>query len=90
MQFEWDSDKNELNKSKHGISFEDARYVFADPLHREFYDEQHSIEEERWIIIGNIGCIVVVVVTYRENDTVRIISARAANGCERRLYEDGE
>jgi uncharacterized DUF497 family protein len=86
MRFEWDEDKNIINKEKHGIDFEDAIYVFNDPLHIEMYDEVHSIEEERWIVIGDIGAVVLVVIAYREEDIVRIISAREATFAERRQY----
>jgi uncharacterized DUF497 family protein len=86
MKFEWDEEKNKINIEKHGIDFLDAAQVFNDPLHAEIYDEVHSTEEERWIIIGNIGAIVLVVVTYREEDLVRIISAREATAAERRQY----
>jgi uncharacterized DUF497 family protein len=87
LQFEWDEEKNRRNVSKHGISFEDARYVFADPLHLETYDKDHSIEEDRWRIIGSIGKILRVSVTYRGNG-IRIISAMAANSAEREEYGD--
>jgi uncharacterized DUF497 family protein len=86
MRFEWDDEKNRINIEKHGIDFADAIHVFNDPLHSEIYDEAHSTDEERWIVIGNIGAIVLVVVTYREDDLVRIISAREASSAERRQY----
>jgi uncharacterized DUF497 family protein len=86
MKFEWDEDKNKINIAKHGIDFEDAAQVYNDPLHTEIFDNVHSAFEERWIIIGDIGSVIVVVVTYRENDTVRIISARIASPTERREY----
>jgi uncharacterized DUF497 family protein len=86
MQFDWDEEKNEINKKKHGIDFEDAIHVFNDPYHAEIYDNVHSTDEERWIIIGDIGLIVLIVVTYREEDIIRIISAREASSMERRKY----
>ena len=85
LQFEWDEDKNRRNIAKHGISFEDARYVFADPLHLETYDRSHSIDEDRWRIIGDIGKVVRVSVTYR-GDGIRIISAMEAGSTERKEY----
>ena len=49
MKFEWDEEKNILNRSKHGISFETAAYVFEDDNYIEMYDFEHSIEEDRYI-----------------------------------------
>jgi uncharacterized DUF497 family protein len=88
MRFEWDEEKNQINKEKHGIDFADAMQVFNDPLHTEMYDETHSVEEDRWIVIGYIGEVVLVVVTYRAGDIVRIISSREASPAERRQYYD--
>jgi uncharacterized DUF497 family protein len=86
MRFEWDEDKNQANIAKHGIDFADAQYVFDDPGHFEVYDEEHSIDEDRWIVYGDIGAVVMVVVTYRVEDTVRIISARELSPAERKAY----
>ncbi|MDR0909804.1 MAG: BrnT family toxin [Spirochaetaceae bacterium] len=86
MRFEWDEDKNRQNIAKHGIDFADAQYVFADSHYIDIYDVDHSDDEDRWWVIGNIGYLAVVVVTYREGDIVRIISARRAERKERRLY----
>ena len=52
LEFEWDSKKGKANLSKHGVSFDEALTVFRDPLARIFDDEDHSIEEQREIIIG--------------------------------------
>jgi uncharacterized DUF497 family protein len=87
LQFEWDEAKNRQNIAKHRISFEDARYVFADPLHLETYDTKHSMNEDRWRIIGDIGKIIRVSVTYRGN-VIRIISAMQASSAERKEYGD--
>jgi len=86
MIFEWDEEKNAENIAKHGIAFEDAIHVYNDPLYVELYDEVHSIDEDRWIVIGDIGTVVLVVVTYREGDVTRLISAREATSGERRNY----
>ena len=80
--FEWDDEKNEINKRKHGISFEVALYVFADENRLE---EKHSDEEDRYISIGFVNGVLVVVHTDREN-AIRIISARPADKRERRKY----
>ena len=82
------SEQGELNQEKHGLSFEEAKELFAsgaDVL--EIYDEEHSDEEERFIAIGPIGIgIVVVIYTERTEDVIRIISARKATKKETKLY----
>lgn len=93
MVFEWDDAKNESNLKKHGISFNDARSVFADPLAVSRLDS-HS-DEPRWQIIGHWGSSIMVLVVYtiRQNDdsdSIRIISARQASAVERRQYEKGK
>ena len=87
MKFEWDEYKNEINKKKHHISFETAAYVFDDPEYIEMFDFEHSIEEDRYIALGQVGEILFVVFTERK-DAIRLISARLATEAERRLYYD--
>lgn len=87
MKFEWDENKNAINKEKHKISFETAVYVFDDPYYIEMYDFEHSIDEDRYIAIGKVGDVLFVVFTERK-DTVRLISARLATNAERGLYYD--
>ena len=87
MKFEWDEDKNKINKIKHKISFETAAHVFDDPEYIEMYDFEHSLDEDRYIAIGKIGDILFVVFTERK-DAIRLISARLATEAERRLYYD--
>ena len=87
MKFEWDEDKNTINKAKHKISFQTAAYVFDDPEYIEMYDFEHSIEEDRYIAIGMVEDILFVVFTERK-DAIRLISARLATEKERRLYYD--
>ena len=60
MKFQWDEEKNQLNKAKHKISFETAAYVFADPKCIELYDTKHSMEEDRFIAIGKVGEVLFV------------------------------
>ena len=87
MIFEWDEEKNRINRQKHGISFELASKVFDDENRLEDYDEIHSIYEDRYVVIGNVGSIVYVVCTDRpQTNSVRIISARLATKNERRRY----
>jgi hypothetical protein len=88
LKFEWDAEKNILNKEKHGVSFETAAYVFDDPNYIEMYDFEHStLDEDRYIAIGMVGNILFVVFTER-GDAIRLISARTATEAERRLYYD--
>ena len=87
MKFEWDEDKNTINKAKHKISFETAAYVFDDPYYIEMFDFEHSVDEDRYIAIGKVGDVLFVVFTERK-DTIRLISARLATNAERSLYYD--
>lgn len=87
MKFQWDEEKNQLNKAKHKISFETAAYVFADPKCIELYDTKHSMEEDCFIAIGKVGEVLFVVFTERK-ESIRLISARLATSAERRLYYD--
>lgn len=88
--FEWDDEKNKSNIKKHKISFETAAYIFSDEYRLEFYDEIHSTDEDRYIVIGMVNDILCVVYTER-GDATRIISARRATARERGLYYgDGE
>lgn len=87
MKFEWDEDKNSINKEKHRISFETAAHVFDDPNYIEMFDFEHSLNEDRYIAIGRVGDVLFVVFTERK-DTIRLISARLATNAERELYYD--
>ena len=87
MKFEWDEEKNLKNIEKHGLSFEYASLVFNDEHRIEKYDDKHSQDENRYNVIGMVNEILFVVITYREGDTIRIISARRANKRERGEYE---
>ena len=92
MRFEWDEAKNKRNLKDHGISFETASEVFADPLHLSLLDERFDYFEERWITVGTTqkGAIVVVAHLYFSDEAeeiLRIISAREAISKERKQYE---
>ena len=87
LKFEWDEEKDRLNREKHGVSFETAAYVFQDESYIEMYDFEHSIDEDRYIAIGMVGDVLFVVFTER-GEAVRLISARLATARERRLYYD--
>ncbi len=89
IKFEWDENKNRINKSKHKISFEEAKTVFYDDEALVIDDPKHSSEEERFIILGfsKRANLLVVCHCYRESESViRIISARKATKSEERQY----
>jgi uncharacterized DUF497 family protein len=88
MKFTWDRRKNRANLEKHGVSFDEATTVFADPLAASIPDPDHSEGEERFVTMGLSSKNRLVVVCHiEEGDTVRIISAREANSHERKKYE---
>lgn len=84
---EWDDRKNEINKRKHGISFETAAHVFEDINRIEYFDEVHSTDEDRFIVLGLVRKVLFVVYTDR-GDATRIISARKATEAETEVYYD--
>ncbi|PWU21415.1 MAG: hypothetical protein C5B50_01735 [Verrucomicrobia bacterium] len=90
MNFEWDPEKAAANKRKHGISFEEAATVFADPLSATYYDPAHSVGESRYITVGmsRSGRLLFVAHTDR-GEIIRIISARLATRRERKQHEEG-
>jgi uncharacterized DUF497 family protein len=90
MTFEWDQQKEQSNLVKHGVSFKEAQTVFDDPLYVDFYDPDHSQNENRYIIIGasSMGHILLVSYTERGNIT-RIISARKVTKQEFKAYQEG-
>jgi len=89
LQFEWDDHKAKLNLIKHGITFEEAKAIFLDPLAYIFDDEWHSIGEQREIIIGHDDQNRLLLVSFTErNQVIRIISARLTTQKERKKYEN--
>ena len=91
LRFEWDDNKNEINKRKHNISFEEARTVFYDDDALLIDDPEHSRDEERFIILGlsKRANLLVVCHCLRESETViRIISARKATKTEAKQYHE--
>ena len=77
MKIEWDTNKNDVNVKKHHISFETAARVFLDENRLDYYDIVHSMNEDRYITIGLVEEVIVVVYTLRKT-RIRIISARLA------------
>ena len=92
--FEWDINKARLNIKKHEIGFERAAEIFLDPFAISIFDEENSLQEERWITIGKNSSEVVLVLIHtfsqQENDqcNIRIISARRATKREIKQYEE--
>lgn len=93
MDFEWDDAKAALNLRKHGIAFEDAAYVFLDPGRIDMLDDRDDYGEERWLSIGWVSPVLLVVAhTERgtHGEVIRIISARKANAQERAFYHEAQ
>lgn len=89
IRFAWDEAKNRANQRRHGVSFEEARAVFYDPKAIQFYDDDHSEWEDRFLMLGMSARLRILLVChcFRESDAViRIISARKATANERKLY----
>lgn len=89
MRFAWDKAKAGVNIEKHGVSFEEASTVFADENARSKHDPDHSLTEDRFLLLGFSAKLRMLIVchAYREHDEViRIISARKATPNERRQY----
>ena len=88
MNFEWNKDKAEKSKRKHGVSFDEALTVFQDALSFTYPDADHSIGEERYLIIGLSASNNILVISHIFRDEkIRIISARKATKKERYFYE---
>lgn len=88
MKFAWDEAKNRENREKHKVSFEEASELFrSGEEYLEIFDEEHSVHEDRFIAIGSIRRgLILIVWTERDEETIRIISARWAEEPERALY----
>lgn len=88
MLFDWDEEKAKSNLAKHGISFDEATSVFDDPLFLTFADPEHSVLEQRFLIMGESARGRLLVVSYTDRqDITRLISARPATRKERKAYE---
>jgi hypothetical protein len=91
IRFVWDGSKAALNKRKHGISFEEAQTVFYDENAIEYFDPDHSEDEDRFIMMGFSFKLRMLVVCYcmRTGNNIRIISARKATRHEAENYRKG-
>jgi uncharacterized DUF497 family protein len=89
MKLEWDADKAALNLLSHGVAFEDAALVFYDHGRIESYDGREDYGEDRWATIGLADwSILYVVYTVREEEIIRVISARKAVPYEQKQYRE--
>jgi len=89
LRFEWDDRKEKTNIRNHGISFDEVRTVFYDENAIQFFDPDHSEDEDRFILLGMSFKLRIIVVChcFRENETVvRIISSRKADKNEEHEY----
>lgn len=89
LRFEWDSVKAAVNARKHGVTFEEARTVFEDEEALIIPDPEHSVGEERFVLLGLSAALRVLVVVHCEREqgaVIRIISARKADRGERDDY----
>ena len=81
LRFQWDEKKNRANKRKHGVSFEEARSVFFDQDAVEYYDDKHTDQEDRFILIGASAKLRILLICHclrEEGSVIRIISAHKA------------
>jgi uncharacterized protein len=89
MRFEWDPAKSTSNKKKHGVTFEEAQSIFYDDFALQFYDDEHSSEEDRFLMLGMSSEARLLLVCHCERasgEIVRIISARRATTSESKFY----
>ena len=89
IRFGWDEHKAIANLKKHGVSFEEAKSIFYDEFGVQFFDEQHSNQEERFLMLGMSSRAKLLIVCHCERDqgvVIRIISARKATRRESAFY----
>ncbi|GAW87909.1 conserved hypothetical protein [Bathymodiolus platifrons methanotrophic gill symbiont] len=89
LEFEWDNNKNKINVSKHGVSFDEAQTAFYDEYAIQFFDPEHSEKEDRFLLLGTSFKLKTLVVChcFREEEAIiRIISARKADKDESKAY----
>lgn len=90
INFEWDLAKAVSNQNKHGVSFEEAESVFYDEFAVQFYDDENSESEDRFLMLGFSGEARILIVCHCERErgkTIRIISARKATKRESAYYK---
>ena len=87
-RFEWDENKDKLNRKNHGFSFDEILEIFDDPAFLEGYDYEHSEKEDRYYGIGCLNNILYIIVFYTLRERIRIFSARQADNDELEDYND--
>jgi len=85
MTFVWDENKNISNIRKHGIDFKDSPKIFSNPMITKV-DDRKDYKEKRWISLGSLDNIIVILVYTKRSKNIRIISIRKANKSERKIY----
>ena len=88
IKFEWDENKSASNLIKHHVSFVEAVETFYDDYAILIFDPDHSIDEDRFLLLGisNSSRLLLVSHCYRDNNVIRIISARKATKKETKQY----
>ena len=92
IKFEWDPTKAASNLKKHQVSFDEAKSVFYDEFAVQFFDEEHSSDEERFLMLGMSSGAKLLLVCHCEREhgeVIRIISARKATKRESAFYQGG-
>jgi uncharacterized protein len=90
MRFEWDLVQAAANAKKHKVTFEAAKTVFYDDFAVQFFDEEHSVDEDRFLLLGMSSDARLLLVCHcarEDGDVIRIISARKATDSEARYYQ---
>ena len=90
IKFEWDAVKATSNRKKHGVSFEEAQSVFYDEFAAQFFDDDNSVSEDRFLMLGFSDEARLLIVCHCERDQgniIRIISARKATKNESTYYQ---
>jgi uncharacterized DUF497 family protein len=93
IKFEWDKPKAIANLKKHQVSFEEAKTIFFDEFGVQFFDEEHSSDEERFLMLGMSSGSKHLIVCHRQREhgaVIRIISARQATKRESAFYRGGQ
>ncbi|MGK0298063.1 MAG: uncharacterized DUF497 family protein [Gammaproteobacteria bacterium] len=89
LKFEWDKKKEKTNIKKHGVSFEEARTAFYDENAIQFYDPDHSDDEDRFLLLGTsykLNTLVICHCFRVDEKLIRIISARKTDEAEEETY----
>lgn len=87
MKFEWDENKNQANIKVHGVDFSDAHLIFDAPILMKL-DNRKDYGEDRFIGLGVLYGVIVIIVFTKRGDAIRIISIRRANQHERKVYQE--